>query len=291
MTDVFGVGTVIGTWSGGGRNLYPTLDDRFTGGGPGLAAPNTLTYPIDGGCPNLRRFDGLTKIGSADAQNAVIFPSGAPDVAGIARMSEMDPLPDTDRNKALCHSFGIERIRAAGIPPAAANYVHSGVQNRMRAFYKFLTSCRGMRNGEAQCWPCPGNAADMTANWAAAPGFQTGMYGPLYAIQDPTQATAVDVVEAPRWVNRLEGNFPNPFNPETRIRFTAAGGGRVTIRVFDVAGRWLSTLVRQVAGPGPAEVRWDGRASDGRAVSSGVYFYRVRFADGQETASKMMLLR
>ncbi len=291
MTDVFGVGTVIGTWSGGGSNLYPTLDDRFTGGGPGLAAPNTLTYPIDGGCPNLRRFDGLTKIGSTDAQNAVIFPSGAPDVAGVARMSEMDPVPDTDRNKALSHSFGIERIRAAGIPPTAANYAHSGVQNRMRAFYKFLTSCRGMRNSGTQCWPCPGNAADMTGNWAGASGFETGTYGPLYAIQDPTQATGVDVVEAPGWANRLEGNFPNPFNPETRIRFTAASGGRVVVRVFDVGGRLVSTMVRQVGEAGPAEVRWDGRTSDGRAVSSGVYFYRVRFADGQETASKMMLLR
>ena len=61
---VFGVSAATGSWSGTGSSLYPTIDDRFAApsAGPGLAAPGTYTYPIDGGCPGVNRFDALTKV-------------------------------------------------------------------------------------------------------------------------------------------------------------------------------------------------------------------------------------
>jgi len=291
MSDVFGVADAARTWSGAGSNAYPNMDDRFAGGGPGLAAPGAFSYPLDGGCPNVRKFNGLTKITSADAQNAVAYPGGVSHVAGVSRMSEMDPVADTDRNKALSHAYGIERVRSTGIPITAPNYVHSGVQNRMRVLYKFLTSCRGARNTVMQCWPCPGSAGEMMSNWATATGFQTETYGPLYSIQDFATATPVDVFDAPRWVNRLQGNFPNPFNPQTTIRYTAATRGTVTIRIFDVAGRLVKTLVKRAEESGPGEMLWDGKTVDGRQVSSGIYFYRIRFVDGEESSSRMIVLK
>ena len=290
--NVYGVANVIDAWTGTNTTPYPTIDDRFAGGGPGLASPGTYTYPVDGGCPAPQRFDGLTKIGSSDAANAVFYPGGVTEVAGIARSSELDAggSTDNDRNKALCYGFSMNYVRTAGIPTTAANYVHSGVENRMKILYKFLASCRQTSVSTTPCWPCPSNPAEISSNWATAAGFQTGTYGNLFPIQDFTQATGVVVSEAPK-VNRLEGNFPNPFNPETAIRFQAATPGKVTIRVFDVAGRLVNTLTKNVTETGLNEIRWNGKSTDGRTMASGMYFYRIRFANGQQSEAKMTMLK
>ncbi|MGE5174810.1 MAG: FlgD immunoglobulin-like domain containing protein [Hyphomicrobiales bacterium] len=295
--NVLGVNSSVGAWNGTASNAYPTVEDRFAnpGAGPGLVAG--YTYPVDGGCPGPNRFDALTKVGLSTAQNSAFYPlfSGVTDVAAVANMTERDPVTDNDRNKALGYGFSIQFIRKAGIPTGAANYVRSGVQERMQVLYKFLASCRGPRSGApadtAKCWPCPTDA-NMTGNWATLTGFQTGSYGPLYAIQDNLAATGVEVSdasEAPK-VNRLEGNFPNPFNPQTTIKFTAAQAGKVTLRIFNVGGQLVRTLSTK-AEAGANEVRWNGKRDDGAQLASGVYFYKIKFADGSETGSRMALVK
>ena len=77
--------------------------------GPGLAAPSTYTYPVDGGCPGPNRFDALTKVGDADAQNAAFYPNAQ--VAGIARSRELDTIADKDRNKAMAYGYSIQFVR------------------------------------------------------------------------------------------------------------------------------------------------------------------------------------
>jgi hypothetical protein len=295
--NVMGVNSAAGSWNGQGSVPYPTVEDRFAnpGSGPGLLAG--FSYPVDGGCPGPNRFDALTKVGSSDAQNSAFYPlfAGVNDVAGIAMHAERDPVTDNDRNKALGYGFSIQYVRKAGIPTNAANYVHSGVENRMQILYKFLASCRGPRSGAAadtaKCWPCPTDA-NISGNWAALSGFQTGQYGPLYAIQDNQAATGVEISEAsaaPR-VNKLDGNFPNPFNPQTRIKFSSAQAGKVTIRIFNVGGQLVRTLSTK-AEAGANEVRWNGRRDDGASLASGVYFYKIKFADGTESGSRMALVK
>ena len=66
---------------------------------------------------------------------------------------------------------------------------------------------------------------------------------------------------------------PNPFNPSTTIAFELAKAGRVTLRVYDVSGRLVSTLAAGDMGAGPQEVRWDATRRNGSRVPSGVYFY------------------
>ena len=132
----------------------------------------------------------------------------------------------------------------------------------------------------------------MATNWSGKAGFNTATYGTLLPIQtvDPATVTGVGTAEAPK-VNRLEGNFPNPFNPETAIRFSAAAPGKVTIRIFDVAGRLVNTLAKNVTEAGLNEIRWNGKSTDGRTMASGLYFYRIRFANGQESEAKMAMLK
>jgi FlgD Ig-like domain len=293
--NVFGVASCIDAWTGAATTKYPTIDDLFAGGGPGLAAPGTFTYPVDGGCPSPNRFDGLTKVGPSTSQVSAKFPGAVSEVAGIATSVENDPggSTDNDRNKALAYGFSIQFIRSAGIPTTAPNYVHSGVQNRMRVLYKFLTSCRKTTGSTTPCWPCPSSPVDMTSNWATAAGFQTGTYGTLYAIQDYTTATGVleEGPAAPRFVNALGQNRPNPFNPETVIPYSLATDGRVTIRIFDVAGRLVRTLVDGKQTAGPHAARWNGRAERAGPLASGIYFYTIQYPDGNISARKMTILR
>jgi hypothetical protein len=89
----------------------------------------------------------------------------------------------------------------------------------------------------------------------------------------------------------LVQNFPNPFNPTTTIGFTIPSRTAVTIKVYNVAGRLVTTLFDGVPErAGYSEVRWDGRADAGGPAASGVYFCRMS-ADGRTFTRKMVLVR
>ncbi|MBN2169746.1 MAG: right-handed parallel beta-helix repeat-containing protein [Candidatus Krumholzibacteriota bacterium] len=90
---------------------------------------------------------------------------------------------------------------------------------------------------------------------------------------------------------RLAANYPNPFNPETAIRFGLPAYAAVDLEIFDVAGRRVATLLAGEALPAGWHVMtWQGREDVGRALASGVYLYRLR-ADGQARVGKMTLLK
>ncbi|HSG27180.1 MAG TPA: FlgD immunoglobulin-like domain containing protein, partial [Candidatus Krumholzibacterium sp.] len=91
-------------------------------------------------------------------------------------------------------------------------------------------------------------------------------------------------------VTRLYSCYPNPFNPCTRISFDLGAPCQVDLRIFDVAGRLVRTLVDEHRRGGRFEEIWDGRDDRGGKVASGVYFYRLRAAEFIES-KKMVLLR
>jgi hypothetical protein len=86
----------------------------------------------------------------------------------------------------------------------------------------------------------------------------------------------------------LEQNSPNPFNPSTTIRYALTAPGRVTIRVYDVRGRVVRTLVDATQAAGPHSTEWNGRDHRDRTVASGVYFYRLD--SGSRVLTKKMTL-
>jgi hypothetical protein len=109
-----------------------------------------------------------------------------------------------------------------------------------------------------------------------------------YLAPDPTRIPGDTPLPA---VVRLDQNFPNPFNPETTIRFTIPPpGDGVTLGIFDVGGRLINRLVDNENIVGERTVRWNGKDSRGSNVSSGVYFYRLR-TGGQTFSKKLILLR
>ena len=94
----------------------------------------------------------------------------------------------------------------------------------------------------------------------------------------------------------LGQNYPNPFNPSTTIKFTlpsAGGAGEAlptSLRIYNVLGEVVRTLVDEPMMPGVHHEVWDGRDDHGNRVASGIYFYRLRAGDLQHT-KKMVLMK
>ena len=93
----------------------------------------------------------------------------------------------------------------------------------------------------------------------------------------------------------LDQNYPNPFNPRTMIRYQVPVSGFVTLKIFDVLGREISTLVNEWKDAGKYSVEWSGEnhSSGISAIggyASGVYFYRLQSGSFYKTR-KMLLLR
>jgi len=88
----------------------------------------------------------------------------------------------------------------------------------------------------------------------------------------------------------LYPNFPNPFNPETRIRFQLAENSNVRLMIYDVLGRKVRTLVSDRMDAGHHVLNWDGLNDAGTAVASGMYVYRIKAGDFI-AHRKMLLVR
>ena len=79
-------------------------------------------------------------------------------------------------------------------------------------------------------------------------------------------------------------NYPNPFNPSTRIDYSLPKSGNVTIKVYDILGNEVRTLVNNVKqDAGRHTALWDAKDNNKTAVSSGVYFYKMITGDFSKT--------
>lgn len=91
-------------------------------------------------------------------------------------------------------------------------------------------------------------------------------------------------------VTSLSDNFPNPFNPSTRIRFSLSQKSHVRLRIYDVTGRLVRVLIDEKRNAGAYDAVWDGKNDKGKSIASGIYFCRMEAADYERTL-KMVLLR
>jgi hypothetical protein len=86
--------------------------------------------------------------------------------------------------------------------------------------------------------------------------------------------------------------FPNPFNPSVTIEYALDHPAQVTLQIHDLAGRLVATLVNMYQTPhgGTLSAVWDGRNSNGRRTSSGLYFWRLAIGE-QVESGRMMLIK
>ena len=88
----------------------------------------------------------------------------------------------------------------------------------------------------------------------------------------------------------LAQNYPNPFNPETFIEFRLARPGRAILKIFDLTGREVRTIVDEPRPAGLYRIKWSGLNNQDELVSSGVYIYQLK-AGQFKKSRKMLLLR
>jgi len=112
----------------------------------------------------------------------------------------------------------------------------------------------------------------------------------LLTITEPGNTTGVKDAPAARPQGyRLDQNYPNPFNPATQIAFSVPVAAAIQLKIFDTRGNEVRTLMDDFASAGAYAVSWDGTDAIGKRVASGVYFYRMRAAEFQQTRKMIVM--
>jgi hypothetical protein len=121
------------------------------------------------------------------------------------------------------------------------------------------------------------------------PGVLVGAGG-VMPLQCAVTTVADDADELPPAGVPALRAVPNPFNPQTTLRFTLPRTEAVELAIYDLAGRRVRTLLRGDLPAGAAALTWDGSDDDGRSQPSGVYVARLRAASLDATA-RLVLVR
>ena len=148
-----------------------------------------------------------------------------------------------------------------------------------------------------QQWVAPGNRVDLAVD-ASSNVYVTGstnsgnstFYTTVKYIQTPTSVE--EKIFGVPGEFRLEQNYPNPFNPSTVIRYQLPVNSLVSLKIYDLLGREVATLVNEEKPAGSYEVTFDGknlsRQKNG-GLASGVYFYKLQAGDFVETKRMLMI--
>ncbi|RMI26210.1 MAG: T9SS C-terminal target domain-containing protein [Calditrichaeota bacterium] len=112
----------------------------------------------------------------------------------------------------------------------------------------------------------------------------------IYKRVNLSQITGLRVSSSVPQTPVLYPNYPNPFNPVTNVEFGMGNAEWVSLRIYDLLGREVKTLVNERLTPGNYTVQWDGTDNLGKPVASGVYFYRLTSGNHRLTR-KMLLIR
>ena len=138
------------------------------------------------------------------------------------------------------------------------------------------------------------HAASVTGGKIYVIGGASGSYDANYAEYRISSVEVFDLgFDEPTFVENsvpagfsLSPNYPNPFNPKTTISYQLDTPGMVTVVIFDLLGRKVSTLVEEMKMPGNHSVTWNAEG-----FASGVYFYRIKVGDSKVLTRKMMLVK
>jgi len=106
----------------------------------------------------------------------------------------------------------------------------------------------------------------------------------------PAPDTSSDISEIPL-ETKLLCNYPNPFNPETTIKFGLAINEYVSISIYNLKGQKVKSLLSENLNAGYHSIIWDGEDNNGTKVSSGTYYYQLKVNGKTQAAKKCLLLK
>ena len=104
--------------------------------------------------------------------------------------------------------------------------------------------------------------------------------------------SVTDVFENDELPNKyaLDQNYPNPFNPSTIIQYALPKSSHVTLKIYNMLGQEVKTLLNVNQNAGAKQVQWNGDNNYGSKVASGIYIYMIK-ADNFYQAKKMILMK
>jgi len=88
----------------------------------------------------------------------------------------------------------------------------------------------------------------------------------------------------------LSQNYPNPFNPSTIIKYDLLKSGKVELKIYNILGQEVKTLVNNFEEKGRKSITWNGENNFNQKVSSGIYFYRIS-SENWSDIKKMIFLK
>ncbi len=264
---------------------YPTLtsSDRnalknyLLGGGNALVSGQDIGWALcdlsstewtPGGSNWFRTYLGALYVGDDAGSTMVYGVSSDPITDGMTLTIEGGDGADNQRTQDLIEPFGsglpIFHYDAAESMTAAVRLDSSGVFKTAYLAFGF----EGIDNAQ--------DRADL----------MTGVME-WFGLLATTGVEDTEMRAASAW---LAQNIPNPFNPETRIRFSLPEQGHVRLHVYNVRGQLVQVLRDGVMEAGEHWIRWNGTDRNGQAVASGLYFYSLETGDFA-ASKKMILLR
>ena len=92
------------------------------------------------------------------------------------------------------------------------------------------------------------------------------------------------------YIYALNQNAPNPFNSQTRINYQLAKPSNVSLKIYNITGQLVKTLVNDNQTPGYYSANWDGKDGNGTKAASGIYIYRLQAGDYVNTR-KMVIIK
>ncbi len=114
--------------------------------------------------------------------------------------------------------------------------------------------------------------------------------GKIYRFKPTVTRTDKSSLEKPKSF-QLGQNFPNPFNPDTTIPFRVDRRGKVELRIFDINGKLIETLINEKMDFGEHRVTWNGKDENGISLPSGVYFYKITVDNEFSEIKRMALVK
>lgn len=133
---------------------------------------------------------------------------------------------------------------------------------------------------------------------ASAANYQTGSQADVTVVHNQTTTVNFNLIpgsdaddpNTPVASTTLVGNYPNPFNPRTTLRYDLKDNSHVRIDIYNYRGQLVKTLVNTDKAAGRHSVDWDGTDQQGMPVSSGVYYYKM-FSGSYSSTRKMVLMK
>ncbi|MDY0150666.1 MAG: choice-of-anchor J domain-containing protein [Candidatus Cloacimonas sp.] len=179
--------------------------------------------------------------------------------------------------------YGLERIRVAvttdslSMPPEVV-YISGDTYVEVPATWSQFSYDLSAFNGQRVRIAIQCVSDDAFILWLDDFAF-VGLGGNIVALEDNTSAPQL---------TKLYRNYPNPFNPETTIRYSIAEPAQVLVEVFNMKGQRVRTLVNEHKMMGEYYAVWNGKDDRGASVSSGVYYYKL--SSGRFCATQKMIL-